>query len=135
MKLSRRNRFAAALLALFSVLFMQLAVAAYACPGISTGQAPFEAQATMPHQDMEGCKGMPDKDQPSLCFAKSQEGTQSLDKPASPAPTQLVPVVLIPSIGIDAHLQPTATRWRTEFDALAPAGAPPLSILHCCFRI
>jgi hypothetical protein len=135
MKLSRRNRFATALLALFSVLFMQLAVAAYACPGISTALVPVEAQAMMSHQDMEGCEGMPDKDLPSLCFAKSQEGTQSLDKPASPALAQLVSVVLITFVGIDTRLQQPDTQWRTELDAPPPSGAPPLSILHCCFRI
>lgn len=135
MKLSRRNRFATALFALFSVLFMQLAVAAYACPGISNALAPVEAQAMMSHQDMEGCEGMPDKDLPSLCFAKSQEGTQSLDKPASPAPAQLAPVVLIPFVRIDPRFQQPDTQWRIDFDAPPPSGAPPLAILHCCFRI
>ena len=137
MKTSRRTRYATALIALFSVLFMQLAVAAYACPGISTGISTGDtaAAAMAAPQHMEGCTGMADEDLPPLCFAMSQEGTQSLDKPASPVLAQPVPVILVPFVDTADSFRQPAALWRADVDHLHSSAAPPLSILHCCFRI
>src|SRR5438445_9556193 len=85
MKLSRPSRFAAALIALLSMLFMQLAVAGYACPELQMGQAGASAAMSTDaaDQNMVGCQGM-DKAQPSLCHAHDQAGNQSLDKAELP---------------------------------------------------
>jgi hypothetical protein len=125
MKLRRPNRIVAALIALVSLLFMQLAVAAYACP-MQTG----EARAQMAMAD---CDGM-DRMNPSLCHAHAKAGKQSLDKPATPAVQPFIAAaVLVEVAGLD-QLMP---RSASVAPASVPAAgaAPPIAILHCCFRI
>lgn len=136
MKQSRRSRHITALWVLFSVLFMQLAVAAYACPGISTGKTPAaQMTASAAHHDMEGCEGMSDADLPTLCFAQSQDGTQSLDKPALPDLSQPVPVILVPAIGAtDIFRLPDYSRDR-DAGTIRYSPSSSLAIQHCCFRI
>lgn len=135
MKLSRPSRFVAALIALFSILFMQFAVAAYACPGMQTGQDRESDHMSMSidAQEMSDCTGM-DMAQPSLCHAYSHVGNQSLDKPELPtiqpfvpATLAAAPIILEDSTGL-FPAQPAAT-------LLTRTTAPPLSIRNCCFRI
>jgi hypothetical protein len=125
--MKRPIRFLAAWLALFAVLFAQLALAAYACPFLA---APVESTAPMP----EGCDGMPlDLGQPTLCRAHGQQGDQSLDKP----------LVSLPQ---PALLQGLAGDWQTDpgidpgtlgeqRSLLARATAPPVALRNCCLRI
>lgn len=136
MKLSRSSRLVAALIALFSILFMQYAVAAYACPGLQTGHVA-EAMAMPSNMDsmqgMAGCHGMDDM-QPSLCHAHDQVGNQSLDKPELPQVQQFVAMGLgLPLTSIDVVFHPAISQpdslWLTR------STAPPLSIRNCCFRI
>jgi hypothetical protein len=134
MHASRRSRLTAALIALFSMLFMQLAVASYACPtskiaafGTIGSAASGAAQHAMP-----GCADM-DMEQPSLCHAHEQVGTQSLDKPDLP---QVQPFT---AAGFSQLLLPPRIIIPASIVAneviLTRAAAPPLSIQHCCFRI
>ena len=90
MRLLRKTRCVTALFALFCVLFMQLAVAAYACPGM-TGK---QAASMNTHHMMPGCQGM-DMEQPNLCHAHDQIDNQSLDKPAVPDIQPFVPATLL----------------------------------------
>jgi hypothetical protein len=136
MKLSRQSRFAAALVALFCVLFSQLAIAVYACPGLLPGQEAPPA-LTMPaeaDQDMtQDCAEM-DMEQPALCQAHAQVNDQSLDKPASPHPSPSVAILLIPGTGnSDIYHRPSIAYVDAPF--LAWTTPPPLAIRHCCFRI
>lgn len=135
MRLSRPSRFVAALIALFSVLFMQFATAAYVCPPDETGQA--NELVAMPTSsdihDMADCQGM-DLEQPSLCHAHDQAGNQSLDKPELP---QVRPFF---AAGLAVTLTPLGAAYRplsAQFVEvqLVRSTAPPLSIQHCCFRI
>ena len=137
MRFTRHSRFVTALVALFSVLFMQLAVAAYACPTI---QATPEIESNAgwasadEHSEMAGCEGGVDLEQPALCFAYAQEGSQSLYKPTVP---DIQPAVVIDVV---RQIVDTAFVFRPESThAQAPwlmrASAPPLSIRNCCFRI
>ncbi|HYC41627.1 MAG TPA: hypothetical protein VEB70_01420, partial [Noviherbaspirillum sp.] len=74
MRFTRHSRFVTALVALFSVLFMQLAVAAYACPTIkATPEIAAQAgwASAESHSEMGGCEGGVDVEQPALCFAYS----------------------------------------------------------------
>jgi hypothetical protein len=134
MNRSPQFRFVAALVALFSMLFMQLAVASYACPNMRAGQqgasmAMSAASAAMPPD----CKGM-DKEQPSLCHAQDQAGNQSLDKPQPPSVQAFVPVALVQAIAaIDSVFRPYPPQPRPLY--LTRATDPPLAIRHCCFRI
>jgi hypothetical protein len=134
MKLSRPSRFVAALVALFSVLFMQFAVASYACPGLIMGQAEPVAMATMAgDQGMEGCVGM-DMEQPSLCHAYGQVGDQSLDKPMSPPVAPFAPVILVLAL-VTKEVASLSLTEPTAPLLLTRATAPPISIRNCCFRI
>lgn len=115
------------------MLFMQLAVASYVCPG--EGRLHMQAAAGMmpAEQAMEDCEGM-DMEQPGLCHAYDQKASQSLDKPGTPAVSPFAPVFLVATLlPLDmAALPPPA---HAEALMLARATAPPLSIRHCCFQI
>ncbi len=128
MKLSRPSRFVAALVTLFSLLFTQLAVAAYACP--AQGSAPMAMSAAMGNGDMAGCQGM---DQHALCAAHCDPGHQSLDTPGSPHVQPFVPAALAVVLAAGATLQPVMAR-RDPY-RLTRTTAPPLAIRNCCFRI
>lgn len=123
MKICRRSRIVTALVTLFSLLFMQLAVASYSCP--SGGNLAVTGV---------DCAGM-DASQPSLCKAKAvdQAAKQSLDKPDQPpvlpfVPLELVGLVILPGwTPIYAEGVATPPDWGRSV-------APPISIAHCCFR-
>jgi hypothetical protein len=136
MKLTRSCRWHAAVIALISMLFMQLAVAAYACPQLSVSSAN-EQSRTMTAgdtgHDMSGCQKT-DSEQPSLCHAHGQVDKQSLDKPESP------PVQPFLAAGLGIPLQLADDVGITVFSplnipSLVRTTAPPLAIRHCCFRI
>lgn len=135
MKITRPSRMLAALVALFSLLFMQLAVAAYACPGESTrgGHMSLHVAADSGGADMEGCMGM-DKDQPSLCHAYDQKNIQSHEKPSIPPVAPFAPVLLLGSF---VALEPvdSSLPGSPAPSFLARSTAPPLAIRNCCFRI
>jgi hypothetical protein len=135
MKLSRPSRFVAALIALFSILFMQLAVAAYVCPDFPVGQTdkPVSISVSSLVHDTSDCQGM-DIEQANLCDAHDQAGTQSLDKPGLPQVQSFVAigtVIALPSI--EATYRAPAAQ-STPF-SLTRTTAPPLAIRNCCFRI
>lgn len=129
MKLSRSSRCLAAAIALFCLLFSQLAVASYACPNL-LGDTVQQVSAT----PMPGCTGMMDMGQPSLCQAHCDTGHQSLDTPDAP---QVAPflarelALVLPDI---AAVEPAAP-LHPDATLLARSTAPPLAIRHCCFRI
>lgn len=135
MKRSRSSNFVAALIALFSVLFMQFAVAAYACPTLNIGQtAEASMQATsVDHESMSGCNGV-DMAQPSLCHVHDQTGNQSLDKPELRQVQAFSPVVLVAALRL-TDLGDYPVLRQSESSLLARTTAPPLSIRNCCFRI
>ena len=131
MKLSRRLRSLAAFLALVGVLFSQLAVAAYACPGpqaMAVVAIQLEAGADMP------CcgAGVPDP-QPVLCAAHCQQGDQVLDKPAAQA-MPAITLAILPGLAAPGVV-PAATAPGEQRSLLARATAPSLAVRHCCFRV
>lgn len=134
MNRSPQFRFIAALIALFSMLFMQLAVASYACPNIRTGQQSASTAMSADSPEMSsGCMGM-DIEQPSLCHAQDQVGNQSLDKPELPHVQPFAPVGLMQAIvSIEAAYHRLPSQPRALY--LTRTTAPPLSIRNCCFRI
>lgn len=132
MKLSRPSRVVAALIVLISMLFMQLAVAGYACPGFKIGQAS-DSMSMDVDQAMVGCQGM-DTVQPSLCHANDQAGNQSLDKPELPHVHPFIAAALTLVVH-DIALTYSPITAQPESLLLTRTTAPPLSIRHCCFRI
>lgn len=135
MKLRRPTRFLAALVALFGMLFMQLAVAGYVCettPADTIVSAEQEMQSGSSMSGMPDCGGL-DQEQPGLCNAHAQTGDQSLDKPSSPGVAQFVPAALT-AVSEPSHLALAPTLPQHQPPALARSIAPPLSISNCCFR-
>jgi hypothetical protein len=126
----RRHRLITVLLALASLLFMQLAVAGYSCPVASNvSQAAAMAEAGMP------CAGdmvTVDTDQPGLCHAHCQSAQQTADKVQVPAPVGIV------TVGFTYAVEP-ALAATPALAAQAPlllrSTAPPLAVRNCCFRI
>lgn len=135
MKTSRPSRILTAIAAIFSMLFMQLAVAMYACPGMPTGGQDGAMQASVVAVDMANCEGM-DKSQPSLCHihAHGELSKQSLEK--SPVPD--VPPFVAGTLVLDLQFFDVAALPETKPYppvTLTRSTAPPISIRNCCFRI
>ncbi len=127
MTLTRTARLLAALVTLFSLLFTQLAVAAYVCPRTSDAPMVMDVGA-----DMANCHGMKVA-QPGLCHAHCDAGNQSADTAAAPHVQPFVAGALCVVLQAEEIVAP-----RTDaIDAtlLMRSTAPPLSIQHCCFRI
>lgn len=135
MKLRRPTRFLAAIVALFGMLFTQLAVASYVCETGSAetiGSVQQAMQSSPPMAGMPDCGGL-DLEQAGLCGAHAQTGNQSLDKPSTPSVVQFIPAALsVVSEPSRRALPPIAPKH--ELPALARSVAPPFSISNCCFR-
>ena len=114
MKLPRKHRILTALIALFGMLFMQLAVAAYACP-------------------MPGCDQI-DEAQPALCHAHCQAGKSAPDKAEAPVVTPAA-VIVTAILAPPEPLAPVGLPGAEPASFLQRSTAPPISIRHCCFRI
>jgi hypothetical protein len=116
------------------MLFAQISVAAYACPGLALAAAQGNAANTMP-SDMVGCDqmaGSMDKATPNLCAAHCHQGQQS-DQTQVPT---LPAMMLISLYTVNPTVPALAPGWPTRAEQiLLSAAPPPLSILHCRFRI
>ncbi len=110
-----------------ALVFAQLAVAAFACPG-DLGRAAHGAETLA----MPGCDGM-DSGPAPMCVSHCVDGAQSFEKPvtAGIAPAALVGTldwpILVPSFHALAASRPTP---RAE-----PPPGLPLPIRNCCLRI
>jgi hypothetical protein len=127
------------------LLFMQLAVAAYACPTLfpvvteaqeramsSAVHEPMAGDANSHMQAMGDCMET-DKDNPNLCAGHCHYGQQNFDRASTPSvsPALLTGLYVIPLPQEKAVL---GLRVITS-DVLPSAAPPPLAVLHCCFRI
>ena len=123
---ARKSHALVALCAIASLLFMQLAVAAYTCPH---DHSPPAADVV---QDEPACDQM-DRANPALCHAHCQQQAQSLDKPVA-----LTIPAAMPS-GLRMALVQVAAAFvvsaKDQLSLLARSTAPPLAIRHCCLRI
>lgn len=126
----RRHRMISVLFALCSLLFMQLAVAAYACP--SSASQPSEAVAMVE-------AGMPcasdiymDDEQPGLCHAHRQSSQQSVEKLQPPSLMGAVAVGFAFTVSRALAAPPAGP---VQAPLLLRATAPPIAVRNCCFRI
>jgi hypothetical protein len=134
MKLPRKYRILTALVALFSMLFMQLALASYACPALQGGDmSPSMVHDGSSAQSMPGCE-QPDPDTPALCHAHCLDGKSSLDKPQTPVASPAAVIVSAILIRIEPLLPPRSSGDQPDF-LLSRITSPPIAIRHCCFRI
>jgi len=121
-----RHRLITVLFALMSLLFAQLALAGYVCPG--SGSKVLES--SMPCA--ESMTVAMDEEQSSLCHAHCQAGQQKAD-------TYQMPVLAsLPDHGADyltARILPLPPGAPLQVSLLRRITAPPLAIRNCCFRI
>ncbi|HEY9459506.1 MAG TPA: hypothetical protein VIR04_01760 [Paralcaligenes sp.] len=134
MKLSRGSRLTAALVALVSMLFMQMALAGYACPGYKTGLGHDKVAMAQSASDMAmpGCEQV-DLAQPNLCQAAIQIAHQSLDKPQVPHVHAFVPVTTMLVAEASALYRPITGSLKVERPQRHTA--PPISTLRSRLRI
>jgi hypothetical protein len=129
---NRRHRLITVLFALFSLLFMQLAVASYACPGAESKMAALSAMAEAGIPCAQSMTVNMDEEQPNLCKAHCQAGQQVADKYEVPAPvalTALPPDFSLPVVALVLRGAPM------QAPHLMRITAPPVAIRHCCFRL
>ena len=128
----RQSRLFTVLVALVSLLFMQLAVAGYACDGgtSKTAQTNSAVMADMPCA--ESMVMVVDERQPSLCHAHCQAAEQSADKYQVPS---AIAVGLLPSgLTLDGVF-PVFANVALQAPYLQRTTAPPLAIQNCCLRL
>ena len=129
---NRRTRLTTVLFALICLLFMQWAVAGYACP--STGSKAAE-MAAVTEADMPCAATMSinmDDAQPHLCQAHCQVSQQSADtyQTAFPPAIDTLPANLTVQVAL-----PFPPQVPLQLPHLQRTTAPPLAIRNCCFRL
>ena len=119
-----------------AVLMAQLAVSAYACPGLVALQPAVESPVSTPMANCEDMSGaMNASDDPSfanLCAEHCRYGQQS-----DQAATLTVPAALLNALYVIPVTAEPVVAPRPAADATSAlvAASPPRAILHCCFRI
>ena len=129
---TRRHRLLIVLFALISLLFMQLAVASYACPGAKVEVAEIAAMSKAGLPCAESMTTGVDEDQPNLCRAHCQTGQQVADKYELPAP---VGIGSLPVNFTVSDIAAVVTGVPVQAPHLKRTTAPPVAILNCCFRL
>lgn len=129
MRLLRARKMVVAAITLFSMLFMQLAVASYICPMETIEYAQHSVSAP----DTTACHDMDPVD-PILCHLYQQSDNQSSAQVPVPPLLAFVPVGF--GLPLSPHELTVPSSIQTPEPAfLASATAPPVSIRYCCFRI
>lgn len=130
MRHPRRIRLLSAIVALLSLLFMQLAMAMYACPNLVPPQPAPMLDST--GQTMADCAGS-DQQSPTLCHEHGHKLIPSLDKPGAPAVMPFVATgIALPLLWPDhGAVVPTTPPVFLH----ASGTSPPIAIRHCCFRL
>jgi hypothetical protein len=129
----RRTRLRTVFLALVSLLFMQLAVASYACPGAQSSRiAEVAAMAEAEIPCAETMSLHMDGEQPHLCQAHCQASHQTADKYELPA----LASAALADIAYTPFIAPAIPEGApAQAPLLKRTTAPPLAVQHCCFRI
>ena len=88
------HRYVVTLLLMAAVLFSQMALASYVCPGMNNAGAMAQAMA-----DGATCEGMDDA-QPVLCHQHAADASQSFEKakPATPSLPAVLQVLVVPPV-------------------------------------
>jgi len=131
---NRHKRFAIVLFALVNLLFMQLAMAAYACPG-GVLNAEADQTAAMATAGMPCAETMAitmDGDQPSLCAAHCKADQQSADKYELPV---LASIDVPPRGYLPPGLTPASLNTPVQSPLLARTTVKSVAVRHCCFRL
>ena len=115
-----------------ALLFAQGAVAAYACPGLTSAIASSFVDPPAAENMPTDCDQM-DTMTPNLCTAHCQFGLQNVDQQQAPsAPPVMFSILYVEipdSTAVSSFGRISASERTTVADS------PPHTILHCCFRI
>jgi hypothetical protein len=112
------------------VLFAQLSVSAYACPGVSAAGT---LATTLPSaMDCEDMTGAMDASSPNLCAEHCKYGQQSDHAPTLNAPAAVLTALY--AMPVVPETAPPARPAAATLSALV-AASPPHAILHCVHRI
>ncbi|GAB3458103.1 hypothetical protein GCM10027321_13490 [Massilia terrae] len=132
MRYPRHIRLFAALLALVSLLFTQVALAAYDCPQLAKQ---IEQSASMMHTPAAhaDCCAPHDQQSPNLCDAHKHAQTQTPDSPVQPPVAPFIPAALVVELSPIGHPLPLNLDAPAAF-LQAASSSPPISIRHCCLR-
>ena len=125
------------------VMLTQMAIAAYACPGVAGAEtmamtmasvtaSDADAAEASPAMDCEGMTGPMDSDFANLCAEHCHHGQQS-----DQAHTLTVPAVLLTALydTSPAPVPGASPSAAVEAASRRVAAAPPHTLLHCCLRI
>ena len=117
-----------------AILFVQMAVSAYACPSLLKSSDRTSTVATTDSMpvDCDQMTGMLDPAAPSLCSAYCHNHEQSSDHADSPA---LPPALFTALYWLVTQTPVEPVSDAPEASVLHAALPPPHAILHCCFRI
>jgi hypothetical protein len=114
------------------LLFAQLSVAAYACPGTPASQPVKAAAMATMLMDCDAMGGQHDPQAPALCDACCHHDQQSNHAASLDAP----PAILASLYELPRPLAFHVSARLAALTADDPGGAaPPRTILHCCWRI
>jgi hypothetical protein len=130
-----------------TLLYAQMAVAAYACPRLAAAASDVSmvsmamtvdtngdktvAPASAMSGDCAGMQGAMDPSAPKLCADHCNYGHQTDQTPNLTVPTALFTPLYVAQ---PMRLPSVPSQPAADLSALAEA-SPPLAILHCCFRI
>lgn len=116
-------------LALFSLLYMQVAVAGYVCP-VESKAAEMAAMV----ESGVPCAGamVQDTEQPGMCHAHCQSAEQSVEKIKSPAPSAAVATGITYTVRPVHLIVPSEPQQELLLERIT---SPPLQVRNCCFRI
>ena len=117
------------------MLFAQMAIAAYACPALSSaGAAEMQMPASfaVPMPDCDAMTGAMDPSAANLCAEHCKSGQQSDQASTLSVPAVLLSVLYATALVTEPALPPRAA--AASISALV-AASPPHTILHCVFRI
>ena len=125
----RRQRFVIVLFALCALLLSQVALAAYACPGVAKTAAVAMTSGLPCSEPMSAAI---DAEQPGLCHAHCQAERQSAESYQVPVLATLTELGAVPTV---AALAVERQEPAPQPPLLRPEAAPPLAIRYCCFRL
>lgn len=130
MRISKLSRVVSAIIVIFSLLFVQLAVASFVCPELN---APIDA--TIPNGDtqIDHCAQV-NAEQSSLCHAHCEPDTQ-LSHTTYVSPIQPFIATELTLMICDTYVVASAHGAERQAVMLQRSTAPPLAIRNCCFRI
>jgi hypothetical protein len=121
----------------FAVLFAQMALAAYACPGQDGAVSVRSATMTgMPCEAMIADAAVVDSQQPALCYQHCQPdaGQQAYDFTPTLASFAASFAVLFVVDTANPHVAEEPA-WSERQRVRERAPPEPYSVLHCCWRI